>query len=108
MTEGARLGAFNSGTRLACALAIITAADPLASITCGVVWLHEQITTIAPALACEIVSLAVMTAGVIAWPPRWSGSTAGASPTKTRASSLRTGLDESAAPEVKSSDPRTG
>jgi hypothetical protein len=45
------LNAFQAGTRFASALAIITTADPLVSITYGIVWFREQI---APTGNCGI------------------------------------------------------
>lgn len=60
------LDAFEGGTRLASALAIITTVDPLASIVCGTIWLHERITDTVLALAGEAVALVLTIGGVIA------------------------------------------
>ena len=58
--------AFQAGTLIAPALAIITTADPLVSMGLGVVFLHEKIAAAPPDLAAEGLSLAVTIGGIIA------------------------------------------
>jgi drug/metabolite transporter (DMT)-like permease len=58
--------AFQAGTLIAPVLAVITAADPLASIGIAHVWLHEAIASAPLSVAAEAISLAVMTSGIIA------------------------------------------
>jgi hypothetical protein len=57
--------AFQQGTFLAPVQAIITTADPVISIGLGVLWLHVQLASSPAAIAGEVVSLLVMTAGII-------------------------------------------
>jgi drug/metabolite transporter (DMT)-like permease len=58
--------AFQAGTLISPVLAIITTVDPLVSIGVAYAWLGETINSSPPALAGEIISLAVMTLGVYA------------------------------------------
>jgi drug/metabolite transporter (DMT)-like permease len=58
--------AFQAGTLIAPALAVITTADPLVSMGAGAAFLHEQIAAAPADLAAEALALAVATAGVIA------------------------------------------
>jgi hypothetical protein len=60
------LNAYQAGILLAPVLAVITTADPLVSIAAGLLCLHEKIAAGAPARAGEVLSLVVMTAGIIA------------------------------------------
>lgn len=48
------------------ALAVITTVGPLVGIGIGLLWLGESINTPGWALALEVISLAVMTGGVLA------------------------------------------
>jgi drug/metabolite transporter (DMT)-like permease len=57
--------AFQAGVRISPVLAIVTTADPLVSITIGVLCLHETITSTPLALAAEAAALAVMIGGII-------------------------------------------
>jgi drug/metabolite transporter (DMT)-like permease len=57
--------AFQSGALISPVLAIITTADPLVSITIASLWLNERLARAPAAIAAEVVSLAVMTAGII-------------------------------------------
>jgi drug/metabolite transporter (DMT)-like permease len=56
--------AYQSGRLGSPALAIITVADPLASIAIGIVWLHETIRTSTPALIGEVAALLTLTVSV--------------------------------------------
>jgi hypothetical protein len=58
--------ALQAATLIAPVLAVITAVDPLASIGIAHVWLHETIAAAPLDLAAESLSLAVMTAGIVA------------------------------------------
>ncbi len=58
--------AFQAGTLIAPVLAIITTADPLVSIGVAHAWLGETITATPLALTGEVISLIVMTGGVVA------------------------------------------
>lgn len=58
--------AFQAGALLAPVLAIITVADPLVSIAIAALWLHEPIAGSPAAIAAEVVSLSVMTFGIVA------------------------------------------
>lgn len=58
--------AFQVGILIAPVLAVITTTNPLVSIVLGRLMLHETIASSAVSLAGEAVSLAMMTAGVIA------------------------------------------
>lgn len=55
--------AFQAGA-LAAPIAVIMAADPLASIALGLTWLHERIATGPPQLVLEGLALACMVAGI--------------------------------------------
>jgi len=57
--------AFQQGTLLAPVLAIIIASDPIVSIALGALWLGEKLSASPAGLAGEIVSLLVMTAGIV-------------------------------------------
>ena len=58
--------ALQAGQLVAPVLAVITAVDPLVSVGIAHAWLHETIAAAPLDLAAESVSLAVMTAGIIA------------------------------------------
>jgi drug/metabolite transporter (DMT)-like permease len=58
--------AFQAGTLIAPVLAVITTADPLVSMAAGAAFLHEQIAATPPALAAEVLCLAVTIGGIIA------------------------------------------
>jgi hypothetical protein len=58
--------AFQAGLLIAPVLAIITALDPLVSISIARVWLDESFASSPPDLAAEALSLAVMTGGIVA------------------------------------------
>jgi drug/metabolite transporter (DMT)-like permease len=58
--------AFQAGTLIAPALAVITTADPLVSMAVGVAFLHEKIAAAPPELAIEGLALAVTIGGIIA------------------------------------------
>ena len=58
--------AFQAGTLISPVLSIITTVDPLVSIGVAYAWLGETINSSPAALAGEIISLAVMTFGVVA------------------------------------------
>lgn len=58
--------AFQAGTLIAPVLAVITTADPLVSITVGVLLLHEGIATSPLALTGEVLSLGVLAVGIVA------------------------------------------
>ncbi len=58
--------AFQAGTLIAPVLAVITTVDPLVSITLGHLFLDEAIASTGPAIAIQAISLAVMTAGIVA------------------------------------------
>ncbi len=57
--------AFQQGKLLAPVLSIITACDPIVSIALGFLWLDEALNSTALGIAGEIVSLAVMTGGIV-------------------------------------------
>ncbi len=57
--------AFQQGTLIAPVMAVITATDPLISIGLAYVWLNERTTSTAPGITGEVVSLAIMVAGII-------------------------------------------
>jgi drug/metabolite transporter (DMT)-like permease len=57
--------AFQAGTLIAPALAVITTADPVVSMAAGVAFLHEKIGAAPPELAIEGLALAVTIAGII-------------------------------------------
>jgi drug/metabolite transporter (DMT)-like permease len=58
--------AFQAGTLIAPALAVITTADPLVSMAAGAAFLHEKIAAAPPELAIEGLALAVTITGIIA------------------------------------------
>jgi drug/metabolite transporter (DMT)-like permease len=58
--------AFQAGSLIAPALAVITTADPLVSVAVGAAFLHEKIAAAPPDLAAEALFLAVTIAGIIA------------------------------------------
>jgi hypothetical protein len=57
--------AFQQGTFLAPVQAIITSADPVISITLGILWLHVRVRSTPTAIGGEVVSLLVMIAGIV-------------------------------------------
>jgi drug/metabolite transporter (DMT)-like permease len=57
--------AFQKGTLIAPVLAIITVCDPIISIALGAAFLHETLNSTAAGIAGEIISLAIMVAGVV-------------------------------------------
>lgn len=57
--------AFQSGTLLAPVLSIITVCDPVISVTLGWFWLGEQLSGTPAGIAGEILSLMLMSAGVV-------------------------------------------
>jgi drug/metabolite transporter (DMT)-like permease len=57
--------AFQQGKLLAPVLSIITACDPIVSIALGFLWLDEALNGTALGIAGEIVSLMVMTGGIV-------------------------------------------
>ena len=57
--------AFQQGILLAPVLAIITVCDPLISIALASLWLHENLSSSPPAIAGEVITLMLMTAGII-------------------------------------------
>ena len=80
--------AFQAGTLLAPALALITTADPLVSIVVGAAFLHEKIAAAPVDLAVEGLCLAVTIGGIIALArraPQAAGGTASASRKQCRA-----------------------
>jgi drug/metabolite transporter (DMT)-like permease len=58
--------AFQAGTLIAPALAVITTADPLVSMGAGAAFLHEKIAAAPADLAAEALALAVTIGGVVA------------------------------------------
>jgi drug/metabolite transporter (DMT)-like permease len=58
--------AFQQGTLISPVLAVITATDPLVSIGIAHFWLHESLTGSPAGVAGAVVSLALMTAGIVA------------------------------------------
>jgi hypothetical protein len=57
--------AFQQGALIAPVLAIITACDPLISITLATFWLNEKLASIPVAVAGEVTSLFVMVTGIV-------------------------------------------
>jgi hypothetical protein len=57
--------AFQGGVLIAPVLSIITAADPIVSIVLARLWLDEQFNSTRAGIAGEVVSLIVMTAGIV-------------------------------------------
>lgn len=57
--------AFQQGKLIAPVLAIITVADPLISIALAYFWLHEHLRSSPAEIAGQVVSLALMTAGIV-------------------------------------------
>ena len=57
--------AFQQGTFLAPVQAIITAADPVLSITLGIVWLDVRVRSSPAAIAGEVTSLLLMIVGIV-------------------------------------------
>ena len=57
--------AFQQGTLIAPVLAIITVCDPIISIGLGAAFLHETLNETAAGVAGEVISLAIMVAGVV-------------------------------------------
>ena len=57
--------AFQQGTLIAPVLAIITACDPLISIGLAYLWLNETLTSTALGVVGEVLSLAIMVAGIV-------------------------------------------
>jgi drug/metabolite transporter (DMT)-like permease len=78
--------AFQAGTLIAPALAVITTADPLVSMGAGAAFLHEQMAAAPADLAAEALALAVAIAGVIALAQRApQAAGAGGSPSMAEA-----------------------
>jgi len=57
--------AFQQGTLLSPVLAIITACDPVVSIALAYLWLNEKLSSSPPAIAGQLISLAVMITGIV-------------------------------------------
>ena len=57
--------AFQSGTLLAPVLSIITVCDPVISVTLGWLWLDEQLSGSAAGIVGEVLTLLLMTVGVV-------------------------------------------
>ena len=57
--------AFQSGTLIAPALAIITACDPIISVALGWLWLNEKLSSSPAGIAGEIITLILMTTGIV-------------------------------------------
>lgn len=57
--------AYQSGILIAPVLAIITACDPVVSITLAAVFLHENLASSPAGIAGEVIALLVMTAGIV-------------------------------------------
>jgi drug/metabolite transporter (DMT)-like permease len=57
--------AFQQGTLLAPVLAIITACDPIISIALAYLWLSERLSSSPEAIAGQVISLAIMIAGIV-------------------------------------------
>ena len=57
--------AFQQGTLIAPVLSIITVCDPLISIALAALWLNEKLSSSAGAIAGEVISLALMVAGIV-------------------------------------------
>lgn len=57
--------ALQEGTFLAPVQAIITTADPLVSIALAILWLNVRVASSPAAVAGQVISLAVMTAGIV-------------------------------------------
>ena len=57
--------AYQQGILIAPVLAIITACDPVVSITLAAVFLHEKLASSPAGIAGEVVALLVMTAGIV-------------------------------------------
>jgi len=57
--------AFQTGALIAPVMAIITVCDPLVSIALAALWLDERLSSSAASIAGEVISLVVMTAGIV-------------------------------------------
>jgi drug/metabolite transporter (DMT)-like permease len=57
--------AFQTGAMIAPVMSIITVCDPLISIALAAIWLDERLNSSAPAIAGEVISLVVMSAGIV-------------------------------------------
>jgi drug/metabolite transporter (DMT)-like permease len=57
--------AFQSGTLIAPALAIITACDPIISVALGWLWLNERLSSTPAGIAGEVITLILMTTGIV-------------------------------------------
>jgi drug/metabolite transporter (DMT)-like permease len=57
--------AFQKGAMIAPVMSIITVCDPLISIALAAIWLDERLSSSAPAIAGEVISLVVMSAGIV-------------------------------------------
>jgi drug/metabolite transporter (DMT)-like permease len=57
--------AFQQGTLIAPVLSIITVCDPLISIALAALWLNEKLNSTAAGIAGEVISLALMVAGIV-------------------------------------------
>jgi drug/metabolite transporter (DMT)-like permease len=84
--------AFQAGTLLAPALALITTADPLVSIVVGAAFLHEKIAAAPVDLAAEGLFLAVTIGGIIALAQRAPQAAVAADAVSGGASRRRPGL----------------
>jgi hypothetical protein len=58
--------AFQSGILISPVLAVITTADPLVSIGIAHFWLKEEVASMSLDIVAEVISLAVMTGGIVA------------------------------------------
>lgn len=58
--------AFQAGRLISPVLAVITTADPLVSICIAHFWLKENVASAPGNIAAEVISLAVMTGGIVA------------------------------------------
>jgi drug/metabolite transporter (DMT)-like permease len=76
--------AFQASELIAPVLAVITATDPLVSIGIAHVWLNETVASSPGALAGEALSLAVMTAGIVALAHRSPAVAAASTPGRSR------------------------
>jgi drug/metabolite transporter (DMT)-like permease len=59
------LDAFQTGALIAPVMAIITVCDPLISIALAALWLNEKLSGTAAGIAGEVISLIVMSAGIV-------------------------------------------
>lgn len=59
------LNAFQKGTLIAPVMAIITVCDPLISIALAAIWLDERLSATPGGVAAEVISLIVMSVGIV-------------------------------------------